>query len=73
MRGTNRIEMDSVGVGDICATLKLKNTHTSNTLTEKAKAVEIAPMDLPFPLVEKAVYPKARATKINCRRDFAAA
>ncbi len=60
MRGTSRNDLASVSAGDLCATLKLRNTHTGNTLTAKVRAVKFPPISFPSPLVEKAIYPKSK-------------
>lgn len=60
MRGASRSEITSVAAGDICATLKLKNSHTGNTFATKARSATLPPIEFPNPLVEKAIRPKAK-------------
>lgn len=45
--GDKRTAVNELVAGDIGATLKLKNTHTNNTLHEKGSHIEIAPIVFP--------------------------
>lgn len=47
VEGNKRIAVQELVAGDIGATLKLKNTHTNNTLHEKGKPIEIQPIRFP--------------------------
>lgn len=58
MDGKNRNQVDKLVAGDIGATLKLKNTHTNNTLHEKGVDVTIKPIVFPEPKIRTAVIPK---------------
>ena len=58
--GSNRSDVDSIGAGDMGALMKLKDTHTGNTLTTKADGIKVPPIDFPLPLIRIAVEPKAR-------------
>ncbi len=59
LTGKNRIEVDKVPAGDIGVTLKLKDTHTGNTLgTGSSKAIE--GFKYPTPILNMAVEPKTR-------------
>lgn len=60
MRGGQREDMDGVGAGDIGALIKLKNTHTGDTLCNKNRHLQIQPIEFPHPLIRVAVAPKAR-------------
>lgn len=60
MRGLNREEVSEVKSGDICALLKLKDTHSGNTFSDKASDILLPAVEFPSPLVEKAVYPKSK-------------
>ncbi|GGD28727.1 elongation factor G [Flavobacterium orientale] len=55
MEGNKRIPVDELVAGDIGATLKLKNTHTNNTLHERGFPVEIKPIQFPNPTFTIAV------------------
>ena len=60
MSGGKREDMDGVGAGDIGALIKLKNTHTGDTLCNKTMPLQIQPIEFPHPLIRVAVAPKAR-------------
>ncbi len=60
MQGEKRVNMDVVGAGDIGALIKLKDTHTGNTLCSKSMHLKIQPIEFPHPLIRVAVAPKAR-------------
>jgi elongation factor G len=47
MEGNKRINVPELVAGDIGATLKLRNTHTNNTLHEKGKQLELQPIIFP--------------------------
>jgi len=58
MRGRDRFDVGKIPVGDIGAVVKLKDTHTNNTLCTKANPVVIPPIAFPEPVMSSAV--KAR-------------
>ncbi len=47
VEGNKRIVVPELVAGDIGATLKLRNTHTNNTLHEKGKQIELRPIVFP--------------------------
>ena len=47
VEGSKRTLVNELVAGDIGATLKLKNTHTNNTLHEKGKSLELNPIIFP--------------------------
>lgn len=49
VEGNKRTPVNELVAGDIGATLKLKNTHVNNTLHEKGKNIELAPIVFPAP------------------------
>lgn len=55
MNGKNRESVDSIKAGDIGATVKLKNTHTNNTLYPKGNEYNIAPITFPPPRIRTAI------------------
>jgi elongation factor G len=55
--GKNREAVNALNAGDIGVTLKLKNTHTNNTLSTKGTSIKIAKMDFPKPRVRMAIVP----------------
>ncbi len=60
LNGKNRKEIGVLKTGDIGALVKLRNTHTSNTLTDKRNPVKFAEIEFPEPVVEIAVTPKSK-------------
>ncbi len=57
MQGKTRESVDSMDAGDIGATVKLKNTHTNNTLHDKGFNVTIEPIAYPEPQIRMAIKP----------------
>lgn len=55
--GKNREQVEELKAGDIGATVKLKNTHTNNTLDEKGTDLKIDPIHFPEPRIREAVLP----------------
>lgn len=60
LRGKERVDMPKVTVGDIAAAVKLKDTHTNNTLTAKGYNTRIPPIAFPEPVMSCAVKSKAK-------------
>ncbi|PLX24838.1 MAG: elongation factor G [Ignavibacteria bacterium] len=60
LRGKERFEVSKVPVGDIAAVVKLKDTHTNNTLSSKGYEVQIPPIAFPEPVMSSAVKSKAK-------------
>jgi len=60
MDGKQRQPVEQLVAGDIGATLKLKNTFTNQTLTEKGKEITILPIDFPEPRIRTAVIAKSK-------------
>ncbi len=58
MCGKNRKEVQEVGIGDIAAAVKLKDTHTNNTLSSKVFPVVLNPITFPEPVIANAVRTK---------------
>jgi len=59
--GKTRENVDEVIAGDIGVTVKLKNSHTNNTLTEKGADLKIKKIDFPEPRVREAIIPPGKA------------
>ena len=55
VEGNKRNNVNELVAGDIGATLKLKNTHTNNTLHEKGKPIELEPIVFPAPKMSIAI------------------
>ncbi len=58
MNGKNRKEVNSVPIGDIAAAVKLKDTHTNNTLSSRSFPVVLHPIEFPAPVITSAVAAK---------------
>jgi elongation factor G len=54
-QGKNRIDMPSINYGDIGVLVKLKNTHTGNTLTTPNHSVSVSPIEFTPPVMDVAV------------------
>lgn len=59
-QGKNRVDIDGAVAGDIGALVKLRDTHTSNTLSEKDFSVTIPLVKYPNPVMDVAVKSKAK-------------
>ena len=55
VEGNKRIPVNELVAGDIGATLKLRNTHTNNTLHEKGKQIDLEPIVFPEPKLSIAI------------------
>jgi elongation factor G len=61
MQGKTSSEVGELHAGDIGAVAKLKDTHTSDTLGDKAAPVFYPPARIPEPSITFAIEPKTRA------------
>jgi len=57
LNGKNREKVEQLNAGEIGALVKLKNTHTGNTLTSTKRKVKVAPMEYPNPNIHEALQP----------------
>ncbi len=60
MNGKERKETGKIVAGDIGAVVKLKDTHTSNTLSSKAFSVEYPRTNFPGPVIRMAIHAKSK-------------
>ncbi len=60
LRGHERTDTTLIAAGDIGALLKLKGTHTNDTLADKGVGASVAPIKFPTPLVSVAIHPKSK-------------
>jgi len=58
--GKNRSELSSVPAGDLGVLVKLKDTHTSNTLGEAGLSLIIPPVEFPNPVMDVAIKAKSK-------------
>ena len=60
LNGKNKKNVERILAGDLGAVVKLKETHTSNTLCDKSKVIIYPPIDFPKPKIRTAIVPKAK-------------
>jgi elongation factor G len=60
MNGRDRKEISKILAGDLGAVVKLKDTHTNDTLSGKSFPVDYAPIVFPEPVFHAAIIPKAK-------------
>ena len=60
MHANKREELASVGAGDICAVMGLKQTTTGDTLADPAKPIVLESMTFPDPVISVAIEPKTK-------------
>lgn len=57
VEGNKRTAVNELAAGDLGATLKLKNTHVNNTLSDKNNPLELVPIQFPPPNLSVAIEP----------------
>ena len=60
LNGKTRNEIGVLTAGDIGALVKLKATHTNDSLCSKKRKITFKPIDFPAPVTEVAVTPKSK-------------
>ena len=60
LQGKDQTNVSEVRAGDLCAVAKLKETQTSDTLTEKGVEVVLPPIQFAEPVLAYAIEPKSR-------------
>ncbi len=60
MSGKNRTEVSELKAGDIAAVVKLKDTHTNDTLSAKNFPVTVPKILFPDPIISVALVPRAK-------------
>ena len=60
LNGHNRKDVTKIGAGDIGAVVKLKDSHTGDTLCSKNFSVVLPDIEYPEPVIRFAVKPKAK-------------
>ena len=60
MNGKNRVELDMLQAGDLGTAVKLKDTHTCNTLADSKRMVEFDAIEFPNPIIRVAVEASAK-------------
>jgi elongation factor G len=60
MNGKERRDVGKLAAGDIGAVVKLKDTHTNNTLSSKGFPITYPPIDFPEPVIRMAIHSKSK-------------
>jgi elongation factor G len=60
MNGKERSEITKLVAGDIGAAVKLKDTHTNNTLSSRAFPVVYTPINFPDPVIRMAIHSRSK-------------
>ncbi|MEK7818492.1 MAG: elongation factor G [Bacteroidota bacterium] len=60
MNGKERFEMAKIHSGDIGTVVKLKDSHTTNTLSSKSYPIIFSKIPFPAPVISLAIHPKAK-------------
>ena len=60
LNGKNKQNVEQMEAGDIGAVVKLKATHTGDTLAAKGKEITYPKIDFPEPIIRLAIKPKAK-------------
>lgn len=60
LRGKQQIPVEAISAGDLGAVAKLKETVTGDTLSDEKHPVRFDPIQVPNPVIEYAIEPKAK-------------
>jgi elongation factor G len=71
MNGRERKEIGIVSAGDLGAFVKLKNTHSGETLCNLKNQVLLPPIDFPHPAINMAIRPKSKGDEEKIATGFA--
>ena len=72
LNGQTRESVPSLGAGDIAATVKLKDTHTGNTLCSAKHAVTLPKVEYPKPNIHAALVTKVKGEEDKVASGLAA-
>jgi len=72
LRGKERVDMAVVHSGDIGALVKLKDTHTGDTLCDKREPVQVPPLEFPDPTIDFAVHATSKGDEEKMATGLAA-
>ncbi|UCG60679.1 MAG: elongation factor G [Candidatus Zixiibacteriota bacterium] len=70
-QGKNRAEVPSIVAGDIGVFVKLKDTHTGNTLAGGGAAITVPPVDFTNPVMDVAIKAKSKGDEEKISNGFA--
>jgi elongation factor G len=59
--GKERVDAGQIGAGDIAALVKLRDTHTNNSLSDKGRSVRFDEIRFPDPIITFAIVPRGKA------------
>ena len=71
LTGKDRTDCKSAVAGDIVAAVKLRETHTGDTLTDKARPVKLAPPDFPVPVAGECIRAKTKGEEEKMAQGIA--
>jgi elongation factor G len=72
LNGKNRTPVGSLNAGDIGAVVKLKDTHTGNTLVSSKRIVTLPKIEFPTPNIHQAIRLKAKGEEDKLAQGLAA-
>jgi len=70
LNGHQRDEVEDAKAGDIVALVKLKDTHTGNTLCARGQPVKLPAIEFPEPLISVAISPKEKGGEDRIATGF---
>ncbi len=69
--GKERVECKSAAAGDIVAAVKLRETHTGDTLADRVRPVRLAPPDFPGPVTAECIHAKNKGDEEKMAQGLA--
>jgi len=69
--GKERLDCPGAEAGDIVAAVKLKETHTGDTLADKARPAVLAPPDFPGPVTAESIHAKNKGDEEKLAQGLA--
>ena len=70
MKGHNRTDIERAHAGDIVALVKLKDTHTGDTLSDPGKKIVYPPISIPEAVIRIAVEPVGKGDEAKLSTGF---
>lgn len=61
LNGKERVDAGQLGAGDIAALVKLRDTHTNNSLSDKNRPVRFDEIKIPDPVITFGIVPRGKA------------
>ena len=71
VKGRDRTEVNRLGTGMIGALVKLKETHTGDTLADKKQPVRLPALDFPKPSISVAIVPQSKGDEARVSNGLA--